>query len=171
MPRAKAYCEEDLQLALQALEAGGSLRRVAAEYGIPHTTLQDWRKGKYSHLPHPNRALMPNEEEALLGYIFWMAAHAFPITRSVAMLLAFQICKASGRMNPFLNMEKGLSKMWWSRFRARHPTVASRRANFLEQERAHGATVARVDELFRICQALYDWHGFQRDPPSRLQLR
>ncbi|KAG5261440.1 hypothetical protein AALO_G00304540 [Alosa alosa] len=91
--------------------------------GQPHTTLQDRRKERYALQPHPNRALMPDEEEALLRYIFWMAAHAFPITKSVALVLAIQICKASGRPNPFVNMEKGLSKMWWSRFRARHPTA------------------------------------------------
>ncbi|KAG5278043.1 hypothetical protein AALO_G00094560 [Alosa alosa] len=160
MPRQKTYTEEDMERALRALEEGGSLRRVAAQFHIPHTTLQDRRKGRYALQPHPNRALMPDEEEALLRYIFWMAAHAFPITKSVALVLAIQICKRRGRPNPFVNMEKGLSKMWWSRFRARHPTVASRRANPLERERLHGATVERVDELFHICQALYDQHEF-----------
>ncbi|KAG5281619.1 hypothetical protein AALO_G00046870 [Alosa alosa] len=112
----------------------------------------------------PQPALMRTRRRPYLGYIFWMAAHAFPITKSVALVLAIQICKASGRPNPFVNMEKGLSKMWWSRFRARHPTVASRRANPLERERLHGATVERVDELFHICQALYDQHGFSGTP-------
>ncbi|XP_076135340.1 uncharacterized protein LOC143117477 [Alosa pseudoharengus] len=158
------YNQENVAKALQELEEGGSLRKVAARHGIPHTTLQDWRKGKYGHLPHPNRALMPEEEEALVGYIFWMAAHGFPITRSVALLLATEICKASGRTSPLVNMEKGLSKMWWTRFRARHPTVASRRPDPLDRERVHGATVARVDELFRICQALYQQHGFGGTP-------
>ncbi|KAG5261361.1 hypothetical protein AALO_G00303560 [Alosa alosa] len=107
---------------------------------------------------------MPDEEEALLRYIFWMAAHAFLITKLVALVLAIQICKASGRPHLIINMEIGLSKMWWSRFRARHPTVASRKANLLERERLHGATVERVDELFHICQALYDKHGFSGTP-------
>ncbi|KAG5283992.1 hypothetical protein AALO_G00021760 [Alosa alosa] len=107
---------------------------------------------------------MPEEEEALVGYIFWMAAHRFPITRSVALLLATEICKASGRTSPLVNMEKGLSKMWWTRFRARHPTVASRRPDPLDRERVHGATVARVDELFHICQALYQQHWFGGTP-------
>ncbi|KAL2096776.1 hypothetical protein ACEWY4_005983 [Coilia grayii] len=93
-----------------------------------------------------------------------MAAHGFPITQSVALVLAIQVCKASGWNNPFLQMDKGLSRMWWSRFRARHPTVASRRPNYIEAERVHGATVARVDELFHICQALYDHHGFRGTP-------
>ncbi|XP_076155223.1 uncharacterized protein LOC143138689 [Alosa pseudoharengus] len=106
---------------------------------------------------------MPEEEEALVGYIFWMAAHGFPITRSVALLLATEICKASGRTSPLVNMEKGLSKMW-TRFRARHPTLASRRPDPLDRERVHGATVARVDELFHICQALYQQHGFGGTP-------
>ncbi|KAG5281599.1 hypothetical protein AALO_G00074160 [Alosa alosa] len=145
-------------------DKGKPTGRVAAQFHIPHTTLQDRRKGRYALQPHPNRALMPDEEEALLRYIFWMAAHAFPITKSVALVLAIQICKASGRPNPFVNMEKGLSKMWWSRFRARRPTVASRRANPLERERLHGATVERVDELFHICQALYDQHELSGTP-------
>ncbi|XP_076151795.1 uncharacterized protein LOC143134943 [Alosa pseudoharengus] len=162
MPR--KYSREDVAKALQELEEGGSLRKVAARHGIPHTTLQDWRKGKYGHLPHTNHALMPEEEEALVGYIFWMVAHGFPITRSVALLLATEICKASGRTSPLVNMEKGLSKMWWTRFQARHPTVASRRPDPLDRERVHGATVARVDELFRICQALYQQHGFGGTP-------
>ncbi|KAL2089186.1 hypothetical protein ACEWY4_016085 [Coilia grayii] len=160
----KKYSDQVIKQALLAVEEGGSLRRVAAQFGVPHTTLRDWRRGKYSHLPHPNRALLPNEEEALVSYIFWMVAHGFPITQSVALVLAIQVCKASGRENPFVKMDKGLSRMWWSRFRARHPTVASRRPNYIEAERVHGATVARVDELFHICQALYDHHGFRGTP-------
>lgn len=35
------YSEEDLELALLALEKRRSLRKVAAEYGIPHTSLQE----------------------------------------------------------------------------------------------------------------------------------
>ncbi|KAL2087951.1 hypothetical protein ACEWY4_016779 [Coilia grayii] len=54
--------------------------------------------------------------------------------------------------------------MWWSRFRARHPTVASKRPNYIEAERVHRATVMRVDELFHICQALYDHQGFRGTP-------
>ncbi|KAL2082586.1 hypothetical protein ACEWY4_022404 [Coilia grayii] len=158
------YSVDTVKEALLALEEGGSLRRVAAQFGIPHTTLRDWKRAKYAHLPHPNRALLPSEEEALVSYIFWMAAHGFPITQSVALVLAIQVCKASGRENPFVKMDKGLSRMWWSRFRARHPTVASRRPNSIEAERVHGATVARVDELFHICQALYDQHGFRGTP-------
>ncbi|KAL2087969.1 hypothetical protein ACEWY4_016797 [Coilia grayii] len=158
------YSEGIIKQALLALEEEGSLRLVAAQFRIPHTTLRDWRRRKYGHLPHPNRALLPNEEEALVSYIFWMAAHGFPITQSVALVLAIQVCKASGQNNPFLKMDKGLSRMWWSRFRARHPTVASRRPNYIEAERVHRATVARVDELFHICQALYDHHGFRGTP-------
>ncbi|KAL2097892.1 hypothetical protein ACEWY4_007099 [Coilia grayii] len=139
------YSEEIIKQALLAVEEGGNLRRVAAQFGVPHTTLRDWRRGKYGHLPHPNRALLPNEEEALVSYILWMAAYGFPITQSVALVLAIQVCKASGRNNLFLKMDKGLSRMWWSRFRARHPTVASRWPNYIEAERVHGATVVRVD--------------------------
>ncbi|KAG5262976.1 hypothetical protein AALO_G00281080 [Alosa alosa] len=159
----KGYNTEDVAQALEDLKAGGSLRKVAAKYHIPHTTLQDYKKKKYLHQPHPNRALSPAEEDALVAYIQWMSDRGFPITRTVAKTLAFQMVKASGRPT-MVNLEGGLSKMWWSRFRTRHPNISARKADTLDRKRVHGATKVAVDGLFSLIEPLYAKHGLGDKP-------
>ncbi|KAL1277156.1 hypothetical protein QQF64_023829 [Cirrhinus molitorella] len=136
----KKYSKEVLREAVEEVKAGASLRATAKKFGIPHTTLQDYKKNKYAHKPHPNSALMPAEEEALVSFIFWMADHGFPVTRSLVKVLATGIIKESGRHDSTtVNLEKGPSGMWWSRFKARHPELASRMADSLDRARVHGA--------------------------------
>ncbi|ROL41877.1 Myb-like protein V [Anabarilius grahami] len=53
------------------------------------------------------------EEEAFIYFIFWMADHGFPLTRSLIKVLAMGIIKESGRsQSTTVNMEKGPSDVW-----------------------------------------------------------
>ncbi|KAJ8375339.1 hypothetical protein SKAU_G00059190 [Synaphobranchus kaupii] len=166
MPRKnKQYSKEVLGVAVEEVKAGASLRKTAQKYGIPHTTLADYRKNTYSHNPHPNSALTPAEEEALLSFIFWMADHGFPITRSLVKVLAIGIIRESGRSNTTrVNLEKGPSDMWWSRFKARHPALTMRTADSLDRARVHGATPEAIEGFFSIYEALYIQHDLKNKP-------
>ncbi|KAJ8340702.1 hypothetical protein SKAU_G00353350 [Synaphobranchus kaupii] len=166
MPRKnKQYSKEVLGVAVEEVKAGASLRKTAQKYGIPHTTLADYKKNTYSHNPHPNSALTPAEEEALLSFIFWMADHGFPITRSLVKALAIRIIRESGRSNTTrVNLEKGPSDMWWSRFKARHPALTMRTADSLDRARVHGATPEAIEGFFSIYEALYIQHDLKNKP-------
>lgn len=113
--RKKQHTKVVLEKAVLEVRRGASLRKVAAAYKIPHTTLQDYKTKKYAHDPHPNLAITPKEEEALVGYILWMAEHAFPISRPVVKLLATKIVRDSVRAT-LVNIEKGVSDNWWASF-------------------------------------------------------
>ncbi|KAJ8333738.1 hypothetical protein SKAU_G00410570 [Synaphobranchus kaupii] len=125
----------------------------------------NYKKNTYSHNPHPNSALTPAEEEALLSFIFWMADHGFPITRSLVKVLAIGIIRESGRSNTTrVNLEKGPSDMWWSRFKARHPALTMRTADSLDRARVHGATPEAIEGFFSIYEALYIQHDLKNKP-------
>ncbi|XP_042578769.1 tigger transposable element-derived protein 6-like [Cyprinus carpio] len=161
----KQYSKEKLNEAVEEVKAGASLRETAKKFGIPHTTLQDYKKNKYVHNPHPNSALTPGEEEVLLSFIFWMADHGFPVTRSLVKALAVGIIKESGRSETTtVNLEKGPSDVWWSRFKARHPELASRTADSLDRARVHGATPEAIEAFFRLHEALYEKHNLEYKP-------
>ncbi|KAJ8369614.1 hypothetical protein SKAU_G00096420 [Synaphobranchus kaupii] len=168
MPRKnKQYSKEVLGVAVEEVKAGASLRKTAQKYGnvIPHTTLADYKKNTYSHNPHPNSALTPAEEEALLSFIFWMVDHGFPITRSLVKVLAIGIIRESGRSNTTrVNLEKGPSDMWWSRFKAHHPALTMRTADSLDRARVHGATPEAIEGFFSIYEALYIQHDVKNKP-------
>lgn len=160
----KCYSKEDIDNAVKELKRGGTLRKVAKKYSIPPSTLQDYKKNKYSHQPHPNRALTCADESALVAYITWMGEHGFPITKAVALLLAFEIVKAAGRTTTKVNMSKGLSGMWWHRFRLRHPELSLRTPDPLDRRRAFGATKEAVDGLFSLIEPLYAKYGLGDKP-------
>ncbi|XP_042578889.1 uncharacterized protein LOC122137193 [Cyprinus carpio] len=141
----KQYSKEKLKEAAEEVKAGASLRATAKKKGIPHITLQDYIKNKYVHTPQPNLALTPGEEEVLLSFIFWMSDHGFPVTRSLVKVLAVGIIKERGRTETTtVNLEKGPSDVWWSRFKAHHPELASRTADSLDRARGHQSVLQSV---------------------------
>ncbi|KAJ8348791.1 hypothetical protein SKAU_G00273800 [Synaphobranchus kaupii] len=94
-----------------------------------------------------------------------MADHGFPITRSLVKVLAIGIIRESGRSNTTrVNLEKGPSDMWWSRFKARHPALTMRTADSLDRARVHGATPEAIEGFFSIYEALYIQHDLKNKP-------
>ncbi len=100
-----------------------------------------------------------------------MADHGFPVTRSLVKVLATGIIKESGRTETTtVNLEKGPSDVWWSRFKARHPELASRTADSLDRARVHGATPEAIEGFFKLYEALCVKHKLEDPCTSHLQL-
>ncbi len=94
-----------------------------------------------------------------------MADHGFPVTRSLVKVLTTGIIKESGRTETTtVNLEKGPSDVWWSRFKARHPELASRTADSLDRARVHGATPEAIEGFFKLYEALYTKHSLEEKP-------
>uniref|UniRef100_A0A4W5MFY0 HTH CENPB-type domain-containing protein n=1 Tax=Hucho hucho TaxID=62062 RepID=A0A4W5MFY0_9TELE len=159
----RQYSREALETAVEKVKAGMSLREASRESGIPHTTLQDHKKNKYAFAPHPNLAITTEEEHSLISYVLWMADHAFPISRTVVKALAVAIIKESGR-STVVNLERGLSDNWWSRFRARHPELSARVPDPLNRARVHGATPAAIKGFFDVYEPIFVSHGLEHKP-------
>ena len=159
----RQYSREALETAVEKVKAGMSLREASRESGIPHTTLQDHKKNKYAFAPHPNLAITTEEEHSLISYVLWMADHAFPISRTVVKALAVTIIKESGR-STVVNLERGLSDNWWSRFRARHPELSARVPDPLHRARVQGATPAAIKGFFDVYEPIFVSHGLEHKP-------
>ncbi|KAJ8363476.1 hypothetical protein SKAU_G00123070 [Synaphobranchus kaupii] len=82
-----------------------------------------------------------------------MADHGFPLSRTVIKSLAFQVLKESQR-DTLVNLEKGLSDNWWSRFRARHPELSTRTPDSLARSRVRGATPEALAYFFSLYENL-----------------
>jgi hypothetical protein len=74
--------ERNIQLALSALNTNQirSVRRAAAVFNVPESTLRDRRAGKpYQRDHQPNyRKLTPVEEEVIVSYILDLDLRRFP---------------------------------------------------------------------------------------------
>ena len=144
----KKYSKETLQAAMAEIRSGNvtSIRKVSTKFNIPRSTLADHKLGKFECGPHPNRAINQEEEEALVRYIIWMADHGFPLTRSIIKSLALEIIKDRGQKT-LVNIQRGLSDNWWSRFKARHPELTTRIPDSLDRARVLVATPVAIDRF------------------------
>ncbi|RXN36557.1 tigger transposable element-derived 1 [Labeo rohita] len=80
-------------------------------------------------------------------------------------MLATGIIKEGGRTKTTtVNLEKGPSDVWWSRFKARHPELASQTADSLDRARVHGATPEAFEAFFKLYEALYMKHNLENKP-------
>jgi len=100
--RRRTYTPQEMEVRVAEVRGGRSVREVAKECGMPATTLQDWVTGKYTHGPHTNLAITPEEE--LIQYALWMADHGWPLSRATIKVYALEMVKASGRAS-LVNLE------------------------------------------------------------------
>ena len=129
---------------------------AAARFSVPRKTLDDRMKGHVKHgtNPGPCTVLTPEQEEALVSYLFYMADHGYP-TRTMVKAYGWAIAKRSGNGDHF-NQEFGPGEHWWINFRKRHPNVTLRRA--VERTRAEALNPDIVNEYFGLLgETLEKW--------------
>ena len=81
--------------------------------------------------PGPSTALTSEQENALESYLFYMAEHGYPLTRTMVKAYRWAIAKRSGSGDRF-NEEFGPGDKWWANFKKRHPKVSLRRVDMLD---------------------------------------
>ena len=140
----KSYTTEQMHLAYIACQRGDrSIRRVAEEYGVPKSTLQDRISGKV--LPGSKsgkkRYLDDDEEGELVKFLINCSRIGFPRSRSDVIRLVQAICDHRG-------VPTTVSHGWWERFCARHPNITLRAAANLSHRRFKGASPEAVTVYF-----------------------
>ena len=87
---------------------------AAARFSVPRKTWDDRMKGHVKHgtNPGPRTVLTPEQEEALVSYLFYMADHGYPLTRTMVKAYGWAIAKRSGNGDRF-NQEFGPGEHWW----------------------------------------------------------
>ena len=79
----KKWGDEDMVSAMNAVEKKEmTIYSGAARFSVPRKTLDDRMKGHVKHgtNPGPRTVLTPEQEEALVSYLSYMADHGYPLT-------------------------------------------------------------------------------------------
>ncbi len=113
--------------------------------------MEDRVKGKVKHgtKPGASTVLSATEEESLVNYSVYMAERGFPLTRTMVKAFAWAIAKCSSKDHRF-HPEYGPGNHWWASFKQRHPKLALRRTDSLEQYRAEYLNLNIVREYFDL---------------------
>ena len=80
----KSYCEEDVNLAIQAVHMGRSIRKAALEWGVPRATLQDRLNGTPTMqvAKSGSQRLSPVLKDHVTQWILIQAAVSLPPTHA-----------------------------------------------------------------------------------------
>ena len=160
----KAYTNENIKEALQAIDDGLSVNLAAKQYDIPRSTLRDKRiNRRQSNSRAGHKTIFSAEQESrLISRISYMADRGFPLTSKRLCNVAFSYAKFLGRRKKLQctipkNWEKfsATSKDWLLGFKKRNPQVALRVPEGLSKARAEAFNKDRVDMFFNDVEKLF----------------
>ena len=155
--RAK-WSDEDLKLAIGALDSGYSMREVCEAFSIPRTSLRDHYNGRVtSRKMGPPSILTKEEENKLVSYMVDMAKLAHPLSATDLKLKVAEICHTRG--TPFKDGIPG--KSWFILFQKRHPHLVLRTPQPLEVCRARNLCPSMVHTFFTNLEHLYKQQNYQ----------
>ncbi|CCE31509.1 uncharacterized protein CPUR_05362 [Claviceps purpurea 20.1] len=129
-----SYTEEDIKNAIQAVLDGDSVRKAAAAYKIPESTLHHRlrRTKKISSAETSERRLSEDQEFNLTNWIIARAALGFPPTHQQLEDFTTSIVALGGDERP-------LGKHWVEGFLQRNPEVITDEGRVLDSKRINGA--------------------------------
>ena len=122
---------QDMEVAMRAVQQDGmTVSAAAKQHLVPRKTLDNWIRGRVKHgtNPGPSTVLTAEEEDALAGYLLYIAECGFPLTVNMARSFALAVSLCSGTSGRF-NEETRPGKHWWSNFRSRLPELTLRTAD------------------------------------------
>ena len=115
----KQWSNESMIASLEAVKNGLPVRKAAAQYGVPRTTLQDHVQGKVVHgkNPGPKPYLVPAEEKELSLFLVDVAQAGYGKIRQQVMTIAENVASDKGVLKPGRRLLRG----WFERFMKRQP--------------------------------------------------
>ena len=147
----RKYTEEALAAACAAYaayhESGETYRSIAAQYGVPWTTLAARYRGMCSSRSASHtkqRLLSPEEEDALCDWIEHLAYTCLPVDKRTVLDLVQQITGAPRPPNV----------KWVYRFLKRHPHIKLGKASGMDPMRAQAFNYTNVDDHFKKLEAV-----------------
>ena len=161
------YSLDDVDHALTALINGSSLRKAAAAYGVPFTTLVRKKNSpdKLKAKPGPQTILSESEEQAIVNWIFYRAEHGSPVTKTELLDSVQAYVKSLNKPTPFTNSRP--SRHWYEAFRKRNPQLSIRKPQHLSLSRA---SVTREDlkEWFQDVEEILKKKDLLNISPNRI---
>ena len=149
-----------MKLALKAIASKRmSIRQVGEYYGIPPSSIQDWKKGKTtSKIVSHQTYLTKEEEQAEKEWCFAMQQVALCVTLNMLKYTIKSILENSPRKHPFKQSIPGAK--WWTLFKQRHPEITLRCADGLEVKRALGFSRRTTTAFYNLLQQVYEAHSY-----------
>ena len=144
--------------AVAEVHAGASLRRTAAKFDIPRSTLHDQITGKRKQVGKGGPTVLTHDEEREIALTCMVLADmGFGLTKPLLEVVVFEYLKENCINNPFRDGVPG--KDWWQRFLKRWPCLSQRKPQHLSKKRA-GASRQRAS-----CLAFGSVSGRSGGPP------
>ena len=160
--RTGTWSDETLAAAIAAVDAGGKLRTVGRDFGIPASSLRDHVYGTVRQRKRGRAGVLTAKEESdLVTWMLSMQDHAHPISVQELRIKVAEITQE--RWTPFTEGIPGRGWMRW--FRRRHPELTLRAAQGLEEGRARGLNSVSVASFYENLRQVYEKHQYS---PSQI---
>lgn len=151
----KAWNNQQLEQAIEAVNAGTSVKAAASNYTVPRTTL-------LRHLASPNISprLGPlasvfnhQQEEELVQHLLDLEKRFYGITMTDVRKLAYDLAEKNELQHPFSRTTKLAGKAWLSNFLKRNPKLAFRKPEATSAARARGFNKISVSAFYDLLEA------------------
>ena len=110
--------------AVEAVRNGVTIRKAAADFNVPKSTLGDRITGRIEHgdKSGPDPIISAEDERKLAAYLIDVSKQGYRKSKEIILYMATQIAIKRGKV------VKGncLSEMWWRNFLKRNPSVSLR---------------------------------------------
>lgn len=155
------WLEVSMRLALEAVTSKKmSIRQAGEYYGIPPSSIQDWKKGKTKSKTVGHQTYLTEVEEiAMVQWCIKMQEVALCITLNMLKYTVQTILRNAPRKHPFRNGIPG--QKWWDLFKQRHPEIVLRCADGLEVKRALGFNRKLVTNFYNLLEEVYASYDYQ----------
>ena len=158
---------QDLASAVSAVVSGMSVRKAAAKFNVPRSSLSDRVTGKVK--PGSTRSkksrFSSNDEVALLKAATTRADKAVGFTKGT--FLRYVGIFAEQKGNAF---KRGVpSDMWWRRLKASHVDFSLRSPEATGANRHDAMTRSRLNSYFSDLKGVLDTFDFHSHPRARLE--
>ena len=164
----KSYDQDDISKAYTAVKEGGmAIRKAAAVYGVPYTTLADRVDGRVNIDTVKSGAtpLFSLEQEALLArHLDTMAEVGYGYSRQETLNLATEYAV---ELNVRSRDHNPVSDKWLHNFLLRWPQLKLKKPRALDVARAKCATRQAVDNYFKELKQILVKYNLE-DKPHRL---
>ena len=143
------YTTDDLRLAIAGLQEGASFGEMSKKYGIPTTTLFDYKHSKsIVGVSKKGRALsIPKEvEDKIVAVILDCAEKGFPMTKRMVLERVGRLCYQAGFKTQFRNFTP--SEKYWRGLKKRHPELVIRSPECCTHKRLKALTREKMDAYF-----------------------
>lgn len=160
--RRKNWSNEAMLAALEAVKSGTSVKRAAAEHGVPRTTLQDRHLGRVVHgvKPGPKSYLTCTEERELGEFVEVVGQIGYGKTRKQIKNIAESVARDKGVLR-----SNRISDGWFRRFLERQPQLCLRKGDATATVRMDAMdNNEALENYFKLLKDLLEENGLMDQP-------